>query len=213
MLRLVEDVTVVIPTIAPRAKRLNVALESIDMQDVKVANVIISEDTTHAGAAPTRNNGLNAVTTEWVAFLDDDDYFYPQHIANLLQHARATEADLVYPWFDVIGGTDPLAVPVNGQLRSPLGVEFGPEQQNHLMTVGNFIPVTTLVKTELAQSVGGFPDVNSEEWPNPECEDWGFLQRLIKKGAKFSHLPERTWAWVHWNDGTHGNTSGLGSRW
>ncbi len=46
------------------------------------------------------------MNTEWVAFLDDDDYFYPQHLEALANAAQDTGADMVYPWYDVDGGTD-----------------------------------------------------------------------------------------------------------
>jgi hypothetical protein len=73
-----------------------------------------------------------------------------------------------------------------------------------MMTLGNFIPITVLVKTELVKRVGGFPTPFSEVWPYKGCEDWGLWQQLLRAGATFVHYPERTWAWVH----HHGHTSG-----
>jgi hypothetical protein len=124
-------------------------------------------------------------------------------------HAETTGADLIYPWFDVEGGTDPLACPVDGVLVSPLGVEFGAEQAAHVCDVGNFVPVTTLVRRALLDEVGGFPQPSSCEWPHPTAEDWGFLIAAIRAGASIAHLPERTWTWNH-----HGaNTSGHPANW
>lgn len=205
LLRVVEDVTVVIPTIAPRAGRLAVALESVHNQTVQVANTVISEDTEKKGAALNRDKGLAGANTEWVAFLDDDDFFYPQHIEHLIKHARKTGADLVYPWFDVFGGTDPFPQ-FEGQAWDPAN----PHQ----------FPVTFLCKTELAWEIGGFSggwidENNSDEYGNRAGEDWNFITKFNDAGYKIVHLNERTWGWNHWAnpDGSTGNTSGLPTRW
>jgi len=203
------DVTVVVPTIPTRPRLLDRALTSVWAQERPPDAVIVEPDDDGTGAAATRNRALARVTTEWVAWLDDDDELRPRHLALLLGEAEVSGADLVYPWFDVVNGTDPLAVTVGGVLRSPLGVPFLAEQAEHLRHRGNFIPVTTLVRTETARAAGGFPTPGSEEWPHTECEDWGFLIRLLDAGARFSHLPERTWLWHH----HAANTSGRADRW
>lgn len=164
----------------------------------------IAVDVNHEGEAATRNRALNSVQTEWTAFLDDDDYLHIGHLATCIAWAEASGADLVYPWFTVKGGIDPLACPDDtGVLRTPFGLDFGSVQREYLRT-SNFIPVTTLVRTELAKSVGGFPLPETEEWPRKSCVDWGFLLRLLDAGATFQHAPVATWVWRHWG----GNFSG-----
>lgn len=204
------DVTVAIPTIPTRRKAmLTRAVASATAQILPPVALSIAVDTLHAGAAATRNRALAAVRTEWVAFLDDDDELLPEHIRDCLRHAETTGADLIYPWFHVIGGTDPLLAPWDGQMVNPFGREFGPEQAEFTLTTNNFIPVTVLVRTELARAVGGYPLPGTDEWDLPHAEDWGFHQRLLRAGATFAHLPQRTWKWFH-----HGaNTSGRGDRW
>lgn len=198
-----SDVTVVIPTIPPRSTLLEMAYRSCLNQDYPAAKVVTVTDVEGVGPARTRNTGLQVVSTEWVAFLDDDDYLYPSHLRVLMDTVREREAaglpvDLVYPWFDVQNGVDPLAVPVNGKLQRGLGVPFGPEQREHFR-VHNFIPVTTLVRTALAKLIGGFPESTPDA-----MEDYGFLRNLLDAGATFVHAPHVTWVWRH-----HlGNTSG-----
>lgn len=198
-----DDVTVIIPTIPPRQAYLEGAHLSCLRQNHKPAGVITVTDVDGKGAAQTRNTGLACVATKWVAFLDDDDVMYASHLQVLMTLAIEREndgnpVDLVYPWFDVENGTDPLATMVDGQLRTPFGVPFGPEQREHLYR-SNFIPVTTLVRTELAQAVGGFP-----EQTDTMHEDWGFLIRLLDAGAEFAHAPHRTWMWRHHLSNTSG---------
>ena len=200
-------VSVVVPSIPPRSELLVECLASVARQTYSPDAVIVVMDTDRSGAGLTRDRGLDKVDTEFVAFVDDDDLLDPSHIEKLVRCAERTGADLVYPWHHHLGETpDALAIPVDGVLVDPEGVPFGPEQAAYLRGT-NFIPVTTLVRTELAQRVGGF----GGEW----CEDWRFLVRLLDADATFVHLPERTWSWRHHatTGNVPGNTSGLREKW
>ena len=199
-----SDVTVCIPTIPRRSQFLLEAVASAQNQTGVVPEIIVQEDLEGRGAAATRNAALLRATTTWVAFLDDDDLLYPHHLETLAEQVGVSDADLVYPWFDLYEGTDPLSVRVGGQYVSPLGIPFGPDHETHLRTEGNFIPITVLVRRELIMDVGGFPQPKSAEWPHETCEDWGCWLRLLNAGGKFAHAPERTWRW-RWH---RGNTSG-----
>ena len=206
------DVLVVIPTIPARADLLKRALASIYEPDVRLA-VAIEEDTDGLDPSYCRNRAVTNMTAAgmrptWLAFLDDDDEFHPDHLRKLVAHAEETGADVVYPWFDLnVGGRmdnargDNLLL-INGDPA------FGHEFDGEALDRNNYIPVTALVRTSLFIQVGGFPEPGTEAWPNPDCEDWGLWLRLRDAGAKFSHLAERTWTW-HW----HGkNTSGRPDR-
>jgi glycosyltransferase involved in cell wall biosynthesis len=207
----VTDVTVCVPTIPARAKLLRRAVESIGRQTYACAGHV-ALDVDGDGAAATRNRAWrDAEPTEWVAFLDDDDVLRPQHVELCLRRARDVDADVVYPWFNIydaqdrdVTHMDPLSVPVGGQYVTPYGVAFNDELRRELLTRNNFIPVTVLVRRSLLEDVGGFPLPNTDEWPEDCCEDWGLWRRLLEVGARFEHLPRRTWVW-YW----HGaNTSG-----
>jgi hypothetical protein len=134
-------------------------------------------------------------TTEWVVFLDSDDILYPTYLKRVFEHQKETEADVIWPWFDVLGAADPFP--------DFFGRQWDPE-------IPHIFPITTLVRRELALKVGGFPETDpAGKW----ClgEDYPFWVALSKSGAKFSHLPERLWEWNHRPPG--GNTSGMGTRW
>lgn len=195
MMFLPGQVTVVIPTIPPRRERLSVALESVWSQLRPADAVTVVTDRDHSGAAKTRNRGLETVRTEWVAFLDDDDELFPDHLCCLMEHAEDTKADLVYPWFE-------LSV---GNRHDPLKAE-GREFDAAALRTRNYVPVTVLARTDLLLSVGGFVPLGPETNP---CEDHGGWLRLLDAGAVFSHVPMRTWRWNWWG----GNTSGSGLRW
>lgn len=207
-------VTVCVPTIPARRDRLERALRSVGQQTrtpgVSVATSVALDDDGD-GAAITRNRAWRDATGDWVAFLDDDDELRPNHIELCLRLALDTGADLVYPWFNIhntvgadITAQDPLRAPVDGHYVTPYGAPFTDELRTELMTRNNFIPVTVLVRRELLGDVGGFPVPGTAEWGESCCEDWGLWRRLLDAGARFEHLPRRTWIWT-W----HGrNTSG-----
>ena len=197
-----NDLTVVITTIPTRRVRLRKALRSVKQQTLQPFEIIVSEDTEKKGAPYNRDAGLAQVTTPYVAFLDDDDYFYPEHLATLYAAIKDEDADIVYSWFDVEGGTDPF--PQN------FGKPFDPE--NPVQTT-----VTTLCKTETVRAAGGYSNtygLNEEELAsfaqgNTVGEDFRMVISALQNGAKVHHVPKKTWAYVHW----HGNTSGRPDRW
>ena len=186
-----SGITVVIPSIPGRSYSLSRAVESAATQTLSPDAIVVVVDHHRNGAHWARNTALGMVETRWIAWLDDDDVLLPNHLSVCMSAAVATGADLVYPGMIAEGGRDPLATPVNGVLRNPFGVPFGPEQEHHLRTVGNFIPITNLVRTDLVRQVGGFPKARSEEFA--EEEDYGLLIRLLDAGARFVHAPVRTW--------------------
>lgn len=211
-------VAVCIPTIPPRVELLKRALASVEAQTRPADDLIVATDWEGSGAGPTRNRTWQGVSTDYVAFLDDDDEFLPQHLARCMSVAKATNADVVYSWFDLVGWSDAtperpdaLAVMHNGQLVHPMGVPFGPEQARH-MRHHAFIPITAVVRRAALVRSGGFPTPGSREWPRSDCEDWGGWLALLDCGARFVHLPERTWR-CHYSVGDSPLASTAGRPW
>lgn len=200
---ILDDLTVVVTTIPTRLDRLQIALKSIYDQIKKPVDIIVQVDFKKQGAAINRTNGLYKVKTKWVAFLDDDDYFLPDHLETLYNTAVQEDADLVYSWFDVIGGSDPF--PQN--FRQP----WNPN--NPVQTT-----VTTLGKTKSYVDVEGFL-YNDRETVDLQGdiigEDYLLTLKINDKGGKIVHVPKKTWHYVHWisENGTIGNTSGRPDRW
>jgi hypothetical protein len=183
-------VTVVTPFHEQRRANgmLERAAASVRAQTIPVHHVL-AEDIHHMGAAITRTHGLALVDTEWTAFLDSDDELDPDHIEHLLAHAEQTDADYVYPWFRVNGGTDPFPM--------FYGRPFNPAAPNSTT-------ITILVRTELAQQIGFTRDPNVQVGG----EDFQFTLGCITAGAKIVHLPRRSWTWHHGPQ----NSSGLPGR-
>ena len=196
-----SDISVVIPSIPPREQLLRRALASVQAQKLAPDAVVVQLDNDHQGAAATRQAGLEHVTTEWTAFLDDDDELMPGHLRALAIGAKHSGADYVFSYYTVKDGLgrerpdiDPLG---------HFGRRFDPDRP-HQTTI------TMLVRTELAQAVG-FREpppgalIDGEHYG----EDFQFTVECVKAGAKIVHIPRRSWFWHH-----HGaNTSGRPDRW
>jgi len=194
-----NTVTVLIPHIPVRPNALTRAVKSVAVQTHKPDALHIEVDVNRTGSAATRNRGLQAVRTTWVAFLDDDDELRPNHLQVLLDCAVSDDVDVVYAGCTVL---DP-----NGR-DVPLQEEwgrFGHEFDPDLLREKSYIPVTCLARLDLARSaLFGPPSGVTSNY-----DDWGFYVRMLDLGAKFVHVPQKTWIWNH-----HGkNTSGRPDRW
>lgn len=169
-------VTVCIPAHAARYRNgmLNRALASVAAQTQIPERVLVQYDAEGKGAGWTRRTLLGLVDTEWIAWLDSDDEWFPEHLEKLMAVATATESVFVYSWFQ---GGDPLG---------HFGLPFNPCTPHHT-TMG------VLVRTDIAKEVG-FPDNEAGRFAN---EDWAFITGVAKlaceRGLKMTHLAERTW--------------------
>lgn len=187
-------VTIVVPTIPPRANLLARAITSAMRQTRPIAAISIAVDNEHEGAWATRNRALAAVRTEWTAFLDDDDELYRFHVEALLDLADAEHADLVWGWFDVAGGQDPFPM--------HRGRTFNPDEPH-------IVPITYMVRTDLLHeavaATGGFLADEAGAWDN---QDQPLFVEMARRG-KTACTDRATWRWHHHS----GNTSGLPTRW
>ena len=111
------------------------AIASAVNQTLQPAAIIVYNDQERHGAGGSRRALLDQVQTEWIAWLDSDDVWYPQHLSRCYTTAVETESIYVFPWFD---GGDPLG---------HFGLEFNPCTPHHT-TMGH------LVRTDIAKRVG-----------------------------------------------------------
>lgn len=186
-------ITVCVPSIPVRQQYLGRALTSIAEQKRPADAISVAIDRERNGAAVTRSRALAAARTDVVTFLDDDDTMNTDHLLRLESFMRDTGADFVFSWFDVIGGRDPFP--------QHFGKEWDPADPTHTTVV-------TMVRTELAQSVG-FVAPEGGDGAGGSGEDWNFTLGCLAAGATIKHLPARTWKWYH----NTGNTSGRNDRW
>lgn len=204
-----DTISVVTPTHASRMRPGGMyweAMASVAQQTLLPDAICTAIDRRGEGAAPTRQRALLQVCTEWTAFCDSDDILMPRHLELLLKCALDRELDFVYSWFKILQQfpdgrrnvleDDPI-FPATHYLN-----EWDPV--NPIETT-----VTTLVRTELAQSVG-FTALDRGHDAN-SGEDFNFTLGCQTAGGKIGHLRRKTWLWRHHQlpGGIMGNTSGL----
>lgn len=165
-----DGVTVVTPSLPHRNEMLVNNMESVRNQTLQPKAHLIGIDYERIGGAKMINKLIGQVRTKWFAPLADDDVFYPQHLERLVTVGEALEADMIYPWCHVVnrGGWNPNAHFDEQRLRT-----------------GNYIPATVLMKTEVWNELGGYPD--------EVCEDWAMWIKMLDAGKKIRCLPEITW--------------------
>jgi LmbE family N-acetylglucosaminyl deacetylase len=144
-----------------------------DIRDARIVNLAQS-----AGRSEAMNRGVRAAKSAFIAFLDDDDLYYPEHIATLANAARTRDG---IAWY-----SDAVSAFVReGQTHSRMRI-FGQDFDRQLLLVDNYIPLPTLlVPRETFLELGGF-DVAFDLF-----EDWDFLIRLSQRGA-LAHVPRIT---------------------
>lgn len=185
-----SGVTVIVATIPPRGLLLRQALASVAGQTVQPDGIVVEYDHGRTGAAATKNRALAKVGTEWAACLDDDDTLLPWHLETLL--AASPGFDVVYSWPEMDGAADPRP--------DRYGKPFDPDELRR----GSFIPTTTLIRAKLAKRVGGYQRPAGSIY-----DDWGLYLAMLDAGARFVHVPARTWRWRVQGQ----NTSGQPHRW
>lgn len=181
------NISVITPSLPSRIDLLGRAMGSAYGQTLQPREVCVATDTQRKGAARTRQRALEMANSDWVAFLDDDDEFLPDHLWTLWETAQVEDADYVFSWFVRSRGGDPL-----GHFGKP----FDPTAPHHTT-------VTVMCRRDLALEAG----FESDDPTNPyrSGEDWRFTLRCIELGAHIVHVPKETWIWHR----HAGNTSGL----
>lgn len=172
------------------------AQASIDAQTVKVDRTYVAVDTLKQGAAATRNQAVRAALAEvppdaWIGLLDDDDVLLPHHVELLTTSAEAAGVGVVWGWYEVVGGSDPLPDDFRGRPYDP--------------DAAHCTPITYMARAHLfadaLENMGGF--VEAQAHTGYWSQDQHILSHMVRLGGHLA-LPDTTWHWVH----HRGNTSG-----
>lgn len=153
----------------------------VDKFDGDVRMRLINQEK-NSGPSQSRNAALDIAEGEYVAFLDDDDVYAPNHLESTVPLLRAG-ADFVYVNTPVARNR------VTGSTTSSAEawVHFDFPNDRGLLEVGNHIPPVALV-CRSPRSVGAYFD-NSLQG----LEDWDMWWRLIREfGYRVHHHPVET---------------------
>jgi len=144
--------------------------------------VVFHRHEANRGLPGTRNTAIAKARGEWIALIDADDLWTPDHLERAIACARQTGADLVHTGVTMFDG------------------ETGRDQENRLpsaeaiadfprsLFTGEYPiqPSSVLLRRDVCLRVGGF---------DPNCryvEDREFWLRLVRAGAKVAHDPSLT---------------------
>jgi glycosyltransferase involved in cell wall biosynthesis len=204
-----NTVTVIIPAYN-REVLIERAIKSIQNQTIPVNEIIIvddaSEDNTEAlirklaesdkrikyiklaknsGAQAARNTGIKNSVSEWVAFLDSDDFWLPGRVANALAAAEKYKADVVYSNYikKDTNGTETVVNP--------------PARYNDVFTEllkGSFVTFPGLFVRRSCFVETGYLDESVRSW-----QEWDTALRLSRK-YRFAYDENPGFVWV-WHGG------------
>lgn len=143
-----------------------------------VFDLTLEESSARRGRSHAANRGVALARQELVAFLDDDDLGYPDHLERLVRAHRSGPEPVVYSdaVTAVYGRRDESPEPLQRTLQYSL--DFDPDY----LLLANYIPLHTLMLPRALFSAAGGFDEKLEY-----SEDWDFLIRLSFE-TSFRHI-------------------------
>ncbi len=172
-------ITVLTPSIPGRSAQLVEAATSVQAQTHPAHEHKILLDTNKDGPAACRNRLLETVETPLVAFLDDDDVLYDNHLAVLAEWMD--DADLVFSWHD-------------GGPGVPRYDSWDASAYWTMRSGRNVIAITVLAKLDSIREAGCFN-------PDDRYEDYSLWLRMLDLGMRFRCAPIVTWDYRIAQDG------------
>ena len=188
------------------------ALDSVSAQTVEASEVIVVDDGStqeeaqflaslkqkhefeivtqeNGGQSSARNSGVSSAKSDYVCFLDQDDYYLPKHNQILLENADFGDPKFGFSYGDLWRANE------SGQIlsHSSVNVKMKHPHKNLKTLVGKnmyIVPSATLIKKSAFLAVGGF---------DPELrgyEDDDLFLRFFSAGYSNRFTPEAVTVWT-----------------
>ena len=214
-------VSVIVPTYN-RPEMLATAISSILSQTMRSFEIIVINDAgtdvlpvlerfegkgnirygahdTNRGLAAARNTGIRAARGKYIAYLDDDDTFYPNHLETLTGFLESHDCRVAY--------TDANRAlqhkTSDGFVTVEKEVIYSRDFNYDAILVDNFIPVLCVIHEKDCLSLSGMFDESL-----PRHEDWDLWIRMSRH-EQFAHLPIVTCEFTYRPDGSGMTSSTL----
>lgn len=197
-------VSVIVPTYN-RPDTLGESLESITRQTYSNLEILVINDggqdveevisrfnaagnvryirhSTNRGPAAAKNSGIRAAGGKYIAYLDDDDIYYPDHVETLVDLLEKSHHLVAYTdAYRVILGLEHGAYAIEKK-DVPYSFDFDRDR----MLIYNYIPTLCIMHaTSCLEKTGLFDESLTAH------EDWDLWLRM-SRAFEFGHIHERT---------------------
>lgn len=141
------------------------AIQSVYRQTRPPDDMVIGVDFSRIGEVANANRVLHATNAEWLAFLDDDDLWHPNHLE--VCESFFADADVVMSRFEMTGRP--------WHTMEPWHANFEDFRKTNWVSSPSMVCVRRDVFVEWCEPYGGFCWI-----------DWANWNRLLDKGARFA---------------------------
>ena len=215
------EISVIIPLFKPDLVSLRTAISSVLNQTYLASEILCVSDgiplesevsiflnsieglrvielPSNVGQGSARNRGMEVAAGEWVAFLDQDDYWFPQHLEYLITECVQRSCTFAYTDIAFVNKDSLLINASSKNLLTSLN-KFEPIKQTiasvflHDLII---FPTSALIHKQSALGVGGF----GEGYRG--YEDDYLFGKLILKFGDHAFIDEVTCAWRSHFEGT-----------
>ena len=145
------------------------------------------------GLAAARNTGIRAAKGKYIAYLDDDDIFYPDHLQTLVDFLEGNDYSVAYT--DAYRAYQTLQSD-SSYVITERDVPYSFDFNKIWMLADNFIPVLCIMHTKECLEVAGYFDESLNA-----LEDWDLWIRISQK-FDFRHITKITCEFRWRVDGT-----------
>jgi glycosyltransferase involved in cell wall biosynthesis len=207
-------VSVIVPTFN-RPDMLRRALQSVLDQSFKRFEILVANDAgegvesivqhmntaqqityvrhdRNRGLAATRNTALRLARGKYIAYLDDDDMYYPQHLETLVGVLEKQGCEAAYTDAQRVHHRQDEGRWVEIHRDVPFSCDF----DNDRILIGNFIPVLCVMHEKRCLEQAGLFDESLTTH-----EDWDLWIRLSRR-FKFAHIRQVTCEFSWRTDGS-----------
>jgi GT2 family glycosyltransferase len=207
-------VSVIVPT-CDRPAWLTRALESVLRQTYRHVEIIVVNDAgmdvrevinplreradiayvqlSHSRErSAARNAGIAIARGKYLAYLDDDDWYYPRHLETLVTALEQSGAAVAYTDAWRVSEASQGTTYVVEAIDRPYSADFDRER----LVIENYIPILCVMhRRDCLDRVGGFDEQLQTH------EDWDLFIRLAR-AYDFLHVPQVTCAFSWRTDGS-----------